>query len=633
MGHHHTECSCCGHGCCATRKEFFPRGKTAVISGGVLFVAALLFPAGYVSTALFVAAYAACGAGVLVKAASNILHKDFLDENFLMALATLGAFALGEYPEAAAVMLFYQIGELCLDWAVNRSRRSVRALLDLQPQTVRVLRENQWKEVPAQAVQAGETFLVKPGERIPLDGLVLKGTAMADASALTGESLPVPAKENKELPAGAIILDGALEMRALRPYAASTVAKILELVENAQSKKTPAERFITRFARIYTPAVVLAALLTAFLPPLLFPSAKLSVWGYRALIFLVISCPCALVLSVPLGFFGGIGAAARRGVLMKGSGGLEALAKGAVMVFDKTGTLTEGRFEVSGIYPAAGFDPQRLLELAAYAESTSNHPLAQAVCRAYGREINRARLGRSTETSGRGVSAEVDGMSVRAGTPEFAGAEQAPSAQIPHATAVFVNIDGKYAGALSLSDRVKEDAVAAVKELKKQGFGKIVILTGDRPAAAAAAAQKTGVDEFYASLLPQDKLEIVERLMRQKPAGRTLLFAGDGINDAPVLARADAGIAMGALGSDAAIESADIVLTDDKPSKIPQAVRLSRFTLGVVKQNIAFSLAVKAAVMALGLLGEATLWEAVFADVGVSVLAVLNSLRPLAYKK
>lgn len=632
MGHHHTDCSCHGHGCSQREKTLFPRGKTAVISGGILFVAALLCPKGYVSAALFAAAYIACGGEVLLKAVSNILHRDFLDENFLMMLATVGAFALGEYPEAAAVMLFYQIGELCLDWAVSRSRRSVRSLLDLQPQTVRVLRENQWKEIPAQSAKTGETFLVKPGERIPLDGVVLKGGASVDASALTGESLPVRTGENKELLAGGIVLDGALELRALRPYAASAVAKILEMVENAQSKKTPTERFITRFARIYTPAVVIAALLTAFLPPLLWEQAQLSVWGYRALVFLVISCPCALVLSVPLGFFGGIGAAARRGILIKGSGGLEALAKGEVMVFDKTGTLTEGRFEVSGIYPAPGFEAERLLELAAYAESASNHPLAQAVCRAYGKEIDRARLGRSTEESGRGVSAGVDGMSVRVGTLEFAAPEHQSVESVVPATAVFVGVDGKYAGVLSLSDRIKEDASLAVRELKEQGFSKVVMLTGDRPSAAADAAQKTGVDQFCSSLLPQDKLEIVERLMQQKKQGRTLLFAGDGINDAPVLARADAGIAMGALGSDAAIESADVVLTDDRPSKIPQAVRLSRFTLRVVKQNIVFSLAVKAAVLALGLFGAATLWEAVFADVGVSVLAVLNSLRPLYFK-
>lgn len=604
-----------------------------IIIGAVLFGSALPLEGGALRLALFVAAYIICGGEVLAKSVKNILRGDFLDENFLMALATLGAFAIGEYPEAVAVMLFYQTGEFFLEWAVHRSRRSVRSLMELQPQTVRVKRGAGWEEVKPETVKKGEIFLVKPGERVPLDGVVLQGRALIDASALTGESAPASAGPGKELLAGVIALDGALEIKALRPYASSAVAKILELVENASSKKTPTERFITRFARWYTPAVVAAALLTAFLPPLLFADAQLKTWIYRALIFLVISCPCALVLSVPLGFFGGIGAAARRGILIKGSGSLEALAKGEIMVFDKTGTLTRGRFEVSGVYPAPGFEEARLLELAAYAESVSNHPIAAAVCKAYGKPVDHGRLSGSREKAGLGVQTRVDGVEVFAGRENaMPGGFKRPQ-EVPEGTAVFVTVNGEYAGCLTLSDTLKEDAKLAVAQLKALGFAQTVILTGDNPAAAAQVADKTGADAFYGSLLPADKVEIVERLMAAKTPGRTLLFAGDGINDAPVLARADAGIAMGALGSDAAIEAADVVLTDDKPSKIPQAVGLSRFTIQIVKQNIWFSLLVKAAVMALGVLGAATLWEAVFADVGVSVLAVLNSLRPLAYKK
>lgn len=604
-----------------------------IIIGAVLFGAALPLAPGPVRLALFIGAYLICGGEVLFNSVKNILRGEFLDENFLMSIATLGAFAIGEYPEGVAVMLFYQTGEFFLHWAVHRSRRDVRALMELQPQTVRILHDGVWEEIKPEEAQTGEIFLVKPGQRVPLDGVVLKGNALIDASALTGESAPVQAAPGKELLSGVIALDGALELKALRPYASSAVAKILELVENASAKKTPTERFITRFARWYTPAVVGAALLTAFLPPLLFADAQLRTWIYRALIFLVISCPCALVLSVPLGFFGGIGAAARRGILIKGSGSLEALAKGEIMVFDKTGTLTRGSFEVSGVYPAPGFNGEKLLELAAYAESISNHPVSAAVCKAYGKPIDHGRLSAAREKAGFGVSARVDGVQVTAGRENAVPGGFTLPRGIPEGTAVFVSVDGKYAGCLTLSDTLKEDAALAVAELKAQGFTQTVILTGDNPASAAQVADKTGADVFHAALLPADKVEIVERLMAAKTPGRTLLFAGDGINDAPVLARADAGIAMGALGSDAAIEAADVVLTDDKPSKIPQAVALSRFTIHIVKQNIWFSLLVKAAVMGLGLLGAATLWEAVFADVGVSVLAVLNSLRPLAYKK
>lgn len=603
-----------------------------IVLGGMLFAAALIVPAA-LQLGLFVLAYLVCGGDVLYRSVRNVARGEWLDENFLMSLATLGAFAIREYPEAVAVMLFYQTGEFFLHWAVHRSRRSVRSLMELQPHTVWIKQGDKWAEVKPQSVQKGDVFWVKPGERVPIDGIVRKGRSLIDASALTGESLPYCASAGQELLAGVIALDGELELQALRPYASSAIAKILELVENASAKKTPTERFITRFARYYTPAVVAAALLTAFVPPLLLPDASLKVWLYRALIFLVISCPCALVLSVPLGFFGGIGAAARRGILIKGSGSLEGLAKGSIIVFDKTGTLTRGQFQVSGVYPAGGFSKEQLLELAAYAESASTHPLAQAIVKAYGQEIDRTRLADMREKAGLGVFARVDGREVFAGKKSGLGAvseEQTPQLE---QTAVFVAVDGVYAGALALADAVKPDAAQAVAALKKLGFAQSIMLTGDRPQPARLAARQCGVDKVYASLLPADKVGAVEQLLKEKKPGSTLLFAGDGINDAPVLARADVGIAMGALGSDAAIEAADVVLTDDKLSKIPQAVVLSRFTVQIVKQNILFSLLVKAAVMGLGILGLANLWEAVFADVGVAVLAVLNSLRPLACKK
>ncbi len=603
-----------------------------IIFGAVCFAAAWACPEGAVRTAGFVAAYLCCGAGVLLQSVRHIFRGDFLDENFLMALATACALAIGEYPEAAAVMLFYQTGEFFMDWAQARSRRSVRALMELKPRQVRVQDGGVWKEVPPEQVAAGTVFLVKPGERVPLDGVVLRGRAWTDGSALTGESAPVEVSAGAEVFAGVISLDGVLQMRALRPYAHSAVARILKLVEESSSKKTPTERFITRFARYYTPAVVLAAVLCAVLPPLFFPQAQLRDWVYRALVFLVISCPCALVLSVPMGFFGGIGAAARRGVLLKGSGSLEALAHGEIMVFDKTGTLTTGHFGVSGVFPAEGFTAPRLLELAAYAESVSNHPLAAAVCKAYGKDIDPARLGKAEEQAGRGVCARVDGVEVFAGSGCGKGAEWKAPAAAP-GTAVFVWANGKYAGAITLADQLKPEATRAVAELKQAGFSKVVMLTGDCAPAAQAVAQQAGVDEFYAGLLPAEKVARVEQLLNERTPGRTLLFAGDGINDAPVLARADVGIAMGAFGSDAAVEAADVVLGDDNPARIAQAVRLSRFTLRVVKQNIGFSLGVKAVVLALGAAGLANLWEAVFADVGVSVLAVLNALRPLAYKE
>lgn len=631
--HHACACRACAASQAKNKTENMPKSWVMVLFGGILFGAAFVWPSQTGRLALFVFSYLICGTEVLLRAGTNILRGEWMDENFLMALATVGAFAIGEYPEAAAVMLFYQTGEFFLHWALHRSRRSVRALMELQPQTVLKKNADGWEKADAQTLEKGDIFLVRPGERVALDGVVLAGCSNVDTSALTGESLPRQAGAGSELLAGVIALDGQLEMRALRPYASSAIAKILELVENASAKKTPTERFITRFARYYTPAVVAAAVLTAVLPPLVWPDAQFKTWIYRALIFLVISCPCALVLSVPLGFFGGIGAAARRGILIKGSGSMEGLAKGQTAVFDKTGTLTQGHFSLSGCYPAEGFDRENVLELAAYAESASRHPLALAVVEAYAKPIDRSNVEKVCEEAGRGVSARVNGRDV------FVGKFAVQTEKIPFpseaagATAVLVEVDGKYAGCLTLKDHLKPDAVQTVAELKALGFKQTVLLSGDAATSVRLAAEEAGVDAYYASLLPADKVKKVEQLLAQHSTGGTLLFAGDGINDAPVLARADVGIAMGALGSDAAIEAADVVLTDDKPSKIPQAVALSRFTVQIVKQNIWFALSVKAAVMLMGIFGWANLWEAVFADVGVSVLCVLNSLRPLAFKK
>ncbi len=640
MSCEHKSCACHAmehshpqHSHAHEKSRRLPTGLLPILLGVTMFLAGLFCPIETVKIILLVAAYLICGWEVLLNAVKNILHLKWLDENFLMTLATLGAFAISEYAEAVAVMLFYQIGEFFMHWAVQRSRKSVRALMELKPQTVHIKRGENWTNVPPETVQTNDIFLVRPGERVSLDGVVLSGHSLIDASALTGESAPVDALPGTELLSGVIALDGRLEMRALRPYTASAVAKILELMENASTKKTPTERFITRFARWYTPAVVAVAVLTVLVPPLLFADASLKVWLGRALIFLVISCPCALVLSVPLGFFGGIGAAARRGILLKGSRALEALAKGEIMVFDKTGTLTRGEFAVSGVYPSAGFTAEKLLKLAAYAESASTHPLAKAVLKSYAHSINSARICDVHETAGQGIMAQVDGQSVLAGKASVLSAK-IPSADLDSAgTAIYVEVNGQYAGHLVLQDQLKSDSAKAVSALKKLGFTQTIMLTGDAENAAHAAAKEAGVDGYHAALLPSDKVHLVEKLLSQKTPGRTLLFAGDGINDAPVLARADAGIAMGALGSDAAIEAADVVLTDDRLSKIPQAVALSRFTVGIVQQNIVFSLLVKGIVMVLGVAGLTNLWWAVFADVGVAVLAVLNSLRPLWWKE
>lgn len=606
-------------------KTIFP-----IFLAAIIWVGALCRPDGLFQYALFVVAYLTCGMKVLQRAVKNLIHGQFLDENFLMALASLSAFAIGEYAEGVGVMWFYQVGEFAMDWAVHRSRRSVRTLMELTPPVVHVKQNEQWRAIAPQEVQTGEILLIKPGERVALDGIVLQGNTHVDLSALTGESVPLSVMQGDEILAGGIVLDGAIEMRVTHPFTDSAVSKILQLVEHAYTKKTPSEKFITRFSRYYTPAVVAMALLVAFVPPLLFADATLKVWLYRALVFLVISCPCALVLSVPLGFFGGIGAAAKHGILIKGSGSLEALARGQMIAFDKTGTLTQGNFAVNSVVAQSGFTKEELLKFAAYTESGSNHPLARAVCAAYHHPIDETCVQERREEPGQGARAKVCGQTVLVGKAQFM---PVPIDDMPAQTAVFISVDGIYAGYITLADQPKTDSRHAVEQLKSLGFTKTIMLTGDHAAAAAQAAKQIGVDEYMPSLLPGDKVRQLEILLAQKAAGRTVIFVGDGINDAPVLACADVGIAMGALGSDAAVEAADIVLANDQLSKIPFAVRLGRFTIQIVKQNICLALAVKTVVLVLGAWGLATLWQAVFADVGVAVICVFNSLRPLVYKE
>ena len=614
-----------------TKKQ--KRTLIRILAGAVLFAAAYAIPAGgYWKLAFFLVSYLVIGGDVLWKAVRNILRGQVFDENFLMCIATVGAFFVGEYPEGAAVMLFYQVGEWFQSYAVNRSRQSITELMDIRPDYANLETADGLQRVDPDDVAVGDTITVKPGERIPLDGIVLSGATMLDTSALTGESVPREAGEGTEVMSGCINLNGLIRIQVTRAFENSTVAKILELVENASSKKAKAENFITKFARYYTPVVVICAALLAVLPPLLL-GQPWSEWIHRALIFLVISCPCALVISIPLSFFGGIGGASKCGILIKGSNYLEALARTDTVVFDKTGTLTKGTFDVTELHPA-GMEDGELLEYAALAESYSNHPISLSLKRAYGKEIDQSRVGAVEEISGHGVKTLVDGKPVYAGNRKLMNQAgiSCPSENTA-GTVVHLAIDGSYAGYIVISDRIKEDARQAVESLKQVGVAKTVLLTGDAKATGEQVGAALGLDEVYTELLPGDKVDKVETLLAKKRPNGQLVFVGDGINDAPVLTRADIGVAMGALGSDAAIEAADVVLMDDKPSKIADAIRLSRKTLRIVKQNIVFALGVKALVLLLGAFGAATMWEAVFADVGVSVIAILNASRALQVKK
>lgn len=609
------------------------RSLCRILFGFVIFIAVLLSPlSGPWRLIAFLLPYALVGYDVLWRAVRGILHGQVFDENFLMALATAGAFLTGEYPEAVAVMLFYQVGELFQSYAVGRSRQSIAALMDIRPESARLERGGELIEISPEEVAVGDVIVIKPGERIPLDGVVLEGSSGIDTAALTGESLPRDVAAGDDVVSGCVNLNGLLRVQVTKGYGESTVSKILELVENTSEKKAKAENFISRFARVYTPAVVLAALLLAVAPPLL-TGGGWNEWIHRALIFLVISCPCALVISVPLSFFGGIGGASREGILVKGGNFLEALADTEIIVFDKTGTLTRGVFNVTAIHPDSVSEGQ-LLELATFAECYSDHPVARSLRESYGKEIDRARIGQTREEAGMGILATIDGRSVAAGNNklmESLGVHWHPCHKT--GTTVHVAVDGSYAGHIVISDEIKPQAKEAIAALGAQGVKKTVMLTGDAREIGEAVAGQLGIDEVHAQLLPADKVERVEALLSERTGKGRLAFVGDGINDAPVLARADLGIAMGALGSDAAIEAADVVLMDDNPEKIATAMRISRRTKRIVYQNIVFALGVKALVLLLGALGKANMWEAVFADVGVSVIAILNATRALKNPK
>ena len=610
-----------------------------LIAAAMLIALKLIPVTGILQLALYLVVYGIIGYDILKKAWKGILNRQVFDENFLMAVATIGAFALaiyersGDYVEAIAVMLFYQIGELFQSYAVGKSRRNISALMDIRPDYANIERDGQLEKVAPDEVEIGSVIVVQPGEKVPLDGVILSGTSSLNTSALTGESLPRDAKEGDEVISGCINMTGVLRIQTTKEFGESTVSKILELVEDSSSHKSKSEAFISKFARVYTPAVCYSALALAILPPvvrlLTGNSAQWGEWIYRALTFLVISCPCALVISIPLSFFAGIGGASKEGVLIKGSNYLETLSQVKTVVFDKTGTLTQGVFEVSGVHHNE-MEDEKLLEYAALAECASSHPISKSLQRAYGKEIDRDRVSDIQEISGKGISAKVDGHDVLAGNSKLMELNRIAFIDCHSVgTIIHMAIDGEYAGHIVISDVVKPHAKEAIERLKHSGVEKTVMLTGDTRRVAEQVAKDLGVDEVHSDLLPADKVAQVEKLLAAKGDKDKLAFVGDGINDAPVLSRADIGIAMGAMGSDAAIEAADVVLMDDDPMKIAKAIRISRKCIGIVYQNIVLALVVKFACLALGALGIANMWVAIFADVGVMVLAVLNAIRAL----
>lgn len=604
-----------------------------IIVAAVLFAAGgLLHLEGWAELGVYLVCYAVIGWDIVWKAITNILHGQVFDENFLMTIATVGALILGEHSEGVAVMLFYQVGEWFQSYAVSKSRRSITSLMDIRPDYANIEKDGKLIQVDPEDVKIGDTIIVKPGERVPLDGKIIKGSSTLDTSALTGESMPREVEAGMEVISGCINQTGILTIQTTKEFGESTVAKILDLVENASDKKGRMENFITRFARYYTPVVVFAALALAVLPPLVTGQA-FSIWIYRALTFLVISCPCALVISIPLSFFGGIGGASKIGVLVKGSNYLEALAYTETVVFDKTGTLTKGSFAVTEIQ-ANGMTDEELLELAAYAEDYSNHPISLSIQKAYGKKIDNSRITDVQEIAGHGVQAVIDGMTVLAGNAKLMEREHIPyTASNAIGTVVYVAFDGRYAGCIVIADEIKADAPAAIKTLKAAGIRQTVMLTGDADAVGQDVAHRLDLDRAYTELLPADKVDRVEELLAQKSDKGMLAFVGDGINDAPVLARADVGIAMGALGSDAAIEAADVVLMTDEPSKIAAIMQIARKTIRISNENIVFALGVKFLVLILGAVGRANMWAAVFADVGVSVIAILNAIRAMRVKQ
>ena len=610
---------------------------SAVLLAGIMIITKLVEINKWIQLVLYLVPYLIIGYDILKKALKGIFKGQIFDENFLMAVATVGAVALGEFSEGAAVMLFYQIGELFQSVAVGKSRKNITSLMDIRPDYANVEIDGKLEKIDPDDVEIGTEIVVNPGEKVPIDGIIISGDSTLNTSALTGESVPRSAKVGDEIISGCINLTGVLKIKTTKEFGDSTVSKILDLVENSSMKKSKSENFITKFARYYTPAVCGGALLLAILPPIIrLISGTGAMWGEwitRALTFLVISCPCALVISIPLSFFAGIGCASANGVLVKGSNYLEALSDTQYVVFDKTGTLTKGVFEVTGIYPANNFDKDALIRLAAFAESASSHPISVSLKKNYGKEINIDEVSDIQEIAGHGVSALVDGKRVFAGNIKLMKKENiAVECEHDEGTVVYVSCDGEYAGCIVISDVIKENSKKAISSLKKSGIDKTVMLTGDSKQAAERVAKSLGLDEYHAELLPADKVEWVEKLLSQKSAKKKLAFVGDGINDAPVLSRADIGIAMGALGSDAAIEAADIVLMDDDPSKIALARKISVHTLKIVKENIVFALAIKAICLVLGALGIANMWVAIFADVGVMILAVLNAIRALKIK-
>ena len=601
----------------------------------ILFLVALIVPleSQLINNGLFVISYLIVGLEIVLKAIRNIFKGKVFDENFLMAIATIGAFVIGEYPEAVAVMLFYQIGEAFQDYAVDKSRKSIISLMDIRPDFANIQRNGKIVKINPEEVNVGDIIVVKPGEKVPLDGIIVKGTSMIDTSALTGESVPKEVKEQDEILSGCINENGVLEVKVTKKFGESTASKILDLVENASSKKSKSENFISKFAKYYTPIVVVTAVLLAIIPPIIFNGAEWIEWIHRALTFLVVSCPCALVISIPLGFFGGIGGASKIGVLVKGSNYLEALSNTEIMVLDKTGTLTEGVFEVQQINPI-DISKEDLIKYATYAESFSNHPIAISLKKAYGKEIVNKEVSETQELPGLGVRAVIDGESVLVGNEKLMKEnciDYIKSEEI--GTILYIAVNNKFAGTIVISDKIKTDAKETIDKLKKDNIKKIVMLTGDKRKVGENVAKKLGIDEVYTELLPSDKVEKVEELMKNKSENGKLAFIGDGINDAPVLAISDIGIAMGGLGSDAAIEAADVVLMTDEPSKIVDAIKISKKTMRIVKQNIIFAISIKLIVLILSAIGISNMWQAVFADVGVSILAILNALRALYIRR
>jgi Cd2+/Zn2+-exporting ATPase len=613
-------------------KKLGKPARMALAAAGVLFfLAALIFaPGGYLQFMLYGAAYLIFGGGVLLRAARNIARGKVFDENFLMAIATLGAFAIGEYPEGVAVMVFYQLGEALQDGAVDRSRRSIKALMDIRPDYANLKDGDQLVKVSPEQVQTGAVILVRPGERVPLDGVVTEGDSTLDLSALTGESLPGEVSVGSEVLSGSVNITGLLSIEVTRAYKDSTVSRILALVENASARKARTEQFITRFAAYYTPAVVAAALLIALVPPLFIAGQGFSTWAYRALIFLVISCPCALVISIPLGFFGGIGGASKRGILVKGGNYLEALSQVDTVIFDKTGTLTHGFFTVSKINPLNGYSEDDLLRFGAAAAYYSHHPLAASILKAWPGKIDENMLHGYKETPGYGIRVQHGDQVILMGNGKLMKQHEVPFAEDNgEMTQVHIALAGVHVGSISVSDEPKEDAQLAVKRLRALGVNTLVLLTGDKKPVAEALGSKLGFDQVYAELLPDQKLEMIEKLERENKTGKKHVFVGDGINDAPSLARAQIGVAMGGVASDAAIEAADIVLMTGQPTKLAEAIGVARKTRTIVIQNIVLALGVKGVIMAFGLFGLASMWEAVFADVGVALLAVLNAMRAM----